>query len=99
MFDRVKLLCDDALTYAGVNDVPLLHLGFSYGSVIRTRHFNHPSRSHHRHRVLGKVAKHFLFLAEDRNLVRTHSNYTNAKLKIKERLTSSCEVCVPFTTC
>lgn len=73
MLDRLKLLCDDALTYAGVNDVPLLHLGFSYGSVIRTRHFNHPSRSHHRHRVLGKVAKHFLFLAEDGNLVRTHT--------------------------
>lgn len=74
LYENTEWCTFTTLTYAGVNDMPLLHLGFSNGSVIRTCHFNHPCRSHHRHRVLGKVAKHFLFLAEDRNLAHTHSN-------------------------
>lgn len=64
----------DILTYARVNDMPFLHLGFSNGSVIRTRHFNHPGRSHHGHRVLCEVAKNFLFLAEDGDLLHMKTN-------------------------
>lgn len=58
-------------TYAWVNDVPLLDFSFSYGSMICTRHFDHPGRTHDRDWVFSQISKNLLLLTKDRDLVHT----------------------------
>lgn len=53
------------LTDEGIDDVPLLHLGFCDGSIIGTSHFDEPGCSHYWNSVFCQVAKDLFLLAKD----------------------------------
>lgn len=73
------------LTYARVNDMPLLDFSFSNGSVICASHFDHPSRPHHWDRVLGQVAENLLFLTEDGDLEHSNGHRSHVKAKATQK--------------
>lgn len=53
------------LTDEGINDMPLLHLGFCDGCVIGTSHLDEPRRSHHRNSVFRQITEDLFLLAKD----------------------------------
>lgn len=64
-WDGQKQSSTQTLTDEGINDMPLLHLGFRDGCVIGTSHFDEPRRSHHWNSVFCQITKDLFLLAED----------------------------------